>query len=509
MNEQQHPDPLDAERYFGSRLLLAAGALALIIGATFFFKLAFENGWIGTSGRVALGLIAGSALMVWSDRVRATLNHLFSESVTALGACVLYLSLWAAGNGFHLVPITVSFAAMVLLTGTLIVLALRRNSEITAALGLVGGFLTPTLTYSGTPDWINLYSYIALLSGALIFVPPNRGWKLVTPAAFVLTQLYFFSGLFAYQTHAAGAPPVMILISFATLYLAIFNWGPVRKTLAHERVSATDVMLVLLSAGAYYGTLHATLYAEHRLALTAAIVVLSFAYVALAYLEPFTRTLFATIALTLSTGGVAVAFDGHAITAIWAIDGALLAWAGCSMRLPIARLFAFIAFICGLGHLALAFPEGGAYLFNERFVTLVLFGMSLAVARVAGDRYRAQLTGGEQYLFTATEALANIFIAGALSDQLWAWSRGNELAITLAWAIYGMGLLIAGFASHSQYRRMQALILLACAFMKAFVVDLNTVDPAVRIISFLVIGAVLLGGSYWYFRMCAQSGGAE
>ena len=192
MNEQQHPDPLDAERYFGSRLLLAAGALALIIGATFFFKLAFENGWIGTSGRVALGLIAGSALMVWSDRVRATLNHLFSESVTALGACVLYLSLWAAGNGFHLVPITVSFAAMVLLTGTLIVLALRRNSEITAALGLVGGFLTPTLTYSETPDWINLYSYITLLSGALIFVPPNRGWKLVTPAAFVLTQLYFF-----------------------------------------------------------------------------------------------------------------------------------------------------------------------------------------------------------------------------------------------------------------------------------------------------------------------------
>src|SRR5471032_2672484 len=102
----------DAEGFFGGRVLLAGGAVTLLLGIAFFIKYAFDNGWIGPSGRVAIGMIAGIALVAAGQRFERTSTALFAGVLTGLGGGVLYLSLWAAGSDFHLVPIVVSFSAM-------------------------------------------------------------------------------------------------------------------------------------------------------------------------------------------------------------------------------------------------------------------------------------------------------------------------------------------------------------------------------------------------------------
>src|SRR5580704_13658030 len=91
------PEPqADLESRIGSHWLNRIGIAALLIGIAYFLKFAFDNNWIGPAGRVAIGLLAGIAVIVWSERFRAKGYRAFSYSLKAVGIGALYLSLWAA-----------------------------------------------------------------------------------------------------------------------------------------------------------------------------------------------------------------------------------------------------------------------------------------------------------------------------------------------------------------------------------------------------------------------------
>lgn len=96
------PDSL--ERRIGSQWLNRVGVVAVLVGVSYFLKLAFDNGWIGPGLRVLSGLIAGVGLFWWSERFRRPNSLAFSYSLKAVGTGILYLSLWASFQLYHLVP---------------------------------------------------------------------------------------------------------------------------------------------------------------------------------------------------------------------------------------------------------------------------------------------------------------------------------------------------------------------------------------------------------------------
>jgi len=55
-------------------------------------------------GRVLIGLVAGAALIAWSERFRNRGYAVFSYSLKAIGSGTLYLSLWAAFSLYQLLP---------------------------------------------------------------------------------------------------------------------------------------------------------------------------------------------------------------------------------------------------------------------------------------------------------------------------------------------------------------------------------------------------------------------
>jgi uncharacterized membrane protein len=70
-----------------------------------------------------------------------------------------------------------------------------------------------------------------------------------------------------------------------------------------------------------------------------------------------------------------------------------------------------------------------------------------------------------------------------------------------AWfMLYGAILLATGFARRSAFLRWQALVLLAVSIAKVFLVDVSELAEGYRILSFLGLGALLLGVSYVYQR---------
>ncbi len=58
---------VDLESIIAGRWLNRVGIVALLLAVAFFLKYAFDNDWIGPAGRVAIGLLFGAALLVFSQ----------------------------------------------------------------------------------------------------------------------------------------------------------------------------------------------------------------------------------------------------------------------------------------------------------------------------------------------------------------------------------------------------------------------------------------------------------
>ncbi|HSB08308.1 MAG TPA: DUF2339 domain-containing protein [Blastocatellia bacterium] len=76
----------------------------------------------------------------------------------------------------------------------------------------------------------------------------------------------------------------------------------------------------------------------------------------------------------------------------------------------------------------------------------------------------------------------------------------QQLSLSLVWAIYGGAMLAVGIARRSKLLRMMALALLGLTIFKVFLFDLSSLEKLYRIISFIVLGAILLAVSFLYQR---------
>jgi uncharacterized membrane protein len=84
----------------------------------------------------------------------------------------------------------------------------------------------------------------------------------------------------------------------------------------------------------------------------------------------------------------------------------------------------------------------------------------------------------------------------------------RQLSLSLIWALYGIGMVVTGFVRRFQPVRVMALGLLAVTVLKVFLLDLSFLATPYRVLSFIVLGGVLVGVSYLYQRQ-ARSSAAE
>ncbi|HVF45889.1 MAG TPA: DUF2339 domain-containing protein [Pyrinomonadaceae bacterium] len=85
----------------------------------------------------------------------------------------------------------------------------------------------------------------------------------------------------------------------------------------------------------------------------------------------------------------------------------------------------------------------------------------------------------------------------------------KQLSLSVIWALYGAGLLVAGGLWRVKLLRVLALALLSLTTLKVFFWDLSSLDRAYRIVSFIVLGAILLAVSYLYQKSQQRAAAGE
>src|SRR5258708_820363 len=74
----------------------------------------------------------------------------------------------------------------------------------------------------------------------------------------------------------------------------------------------------------------------------------------------------------------------------------------------------------------------------------------------------------------------------------------RDFTFSALWMAYGAMLMVVGFWRRSAFVRWQALALIAFTIGKVFLYDVSELDRGFRIVSFIVLGALLLAISFLY-----------
>lgn len=249
----------------GANWLSKLGIAALAVATASFLKYAFDSGWIGPTGRVAMGLVGAGVLIGLGQYLLPRPRYRAYAQVLMSGGIIIYfLSVFAAFSFYGLIGWPTAFAALALGALAASAVATANRTEAVAALCLLGAFLTPVLLQedggAGASRLAKLYSYLIGVNVWSALLVRARGWHGLTLLSFGATWLIFYGSLW-------GRPMEPLLFEAFALAFLLFTCYGGAAALAREAKPSPEVgqlavaMLVLgclafavISVPILYGT---------------------------------------------------------------------------------------------------------------------------------------------------------------------------------------------------------------------------------------------------------------
>jgi uncharacterized membrane protein len=389
-------------------------------------------------------------------------------------------------------------------------IAVRWSSPLVAALGILGALLAPVLVDAGTEGVTLAFMTIALVSavGVLLW----QRWNWLATAAYLVSVPQLL--IWLEDTHrddVALALPVLLL--FWALYVVAAIGYELRVPAAGLRASSAILLLgnALLSAGAGWYMLDDT---GHGGLATAWVVGLAVAHVALgggAFRSRVSREVAAlaiAVGMGLSAVGLALALDGPALVAGWAVEAAVLAWVARRTGERRAELGVTVFLALAAAHV-LTFDAPPAALLDgvddlpRALVALAVFAAAALFAsrqddgRSAERRLVLEAAAATALVYAGSVAIVDLATTGQPVEP----GQTPQVLLSGFWSVLGLAALVIGLLRDDRRFRVGGLALLGVAVLKVFLYDLAALESIYRVLSFVALGLLLLAAAYAYQRI--------
>jgi len=147
---------------------------------------------------------------------------------------------------------------------------------------------------------------------------------------------------------------------------------------------------------------------------------------------------------------------------------------------------------------------GGGYSFQLALMRLLDFAAIIGFLLFAFRRLSTnnETTGNiRQWLGGAALVLLFTFLSLEINSMLYQYVPGlRSGGVSILWSIFGLSLVFAGIKRQISAFRLVGLALFALVAWKVFFIDLARLDQIYRIIAFIVLGMLALGGAFFYMR---------
>jgi uncharacterized membrane protein len=513
------------EIHVGQKWLLIVGILTMVFGVGYFLKYSFEQGWVGPAGRVAMAYLWGIAFLVVGDRFRAKNLERFGLPLIGGGIAVLYFSTFAAFQLYHLFDQTASFSIMVLITVLACTLAVYYDTKWLAVMGLIGGFLTPVLLSTGQDNQIALMTYMTVLNLGLLGVAFYKKWDLLNTLGLIFTYLLYSAWHVQHYQDSKFWPAILFLNVFYLIYTFVPFTYQVRKG---GRSDERELVLMGINAFIAFGYGFFMIRGLYGVAWVSVITIF-YASVFLSMatylsrkgmqsLDVFVVLLAKSMLFLIIT--IPVLFSGHWITVFWSAQGLVLVWMAVKLeRRSLAAGGYALLLVSVLKFLLHDYSEvfhvnvdywfairgGYAYLILERLMTTAFLLITTAAAGIFAKRapgnVRVSESGDVSLIFLAFGIV--LFIALTIETSSFFYDyllQARFAATSVLWTLFSVVLMLIGFRMNSAAVRKISFGLFLFVALKVFLFDMSNFSTPYRIISFIILGLVLVCTSYLYYR---------
>ncbi len=504
------------ETRLGSQVFNLIGIVALIFGASWALKLAIEHGLLGPAARILIGLGVGAGIILWSEAFRKKSLAAFCSSLKAVGTGILYLSLWAAFQLYNLFPAPVALGAMVLVTAWNAFMALTQDDELIAAYALIGGLLTPVLLSTGGDHETFLFSYLACIVAAVVYLQRTRPWSRLLIPTFLAVAAYF-TGYYSSFFHNSrlrewdtqSTETAVYLLIFGTLFALFSTRWWARET--YPTPGPLTPVLIPLANAAFVAFALYSIFQDsgQHAALPWLMAALAAVYLGLMRLQgsPLAAAIHLACAVVFLTIAIPLKLSGHSLTTAWLVEGLVLYWASTRFQAEgdaldgksssqILSVLAAAGYALGLASVLAHWTWNWTRFPPPDFFNANLGSALVAVTVLAGAAWLAHreqsallridlrvFTGALSAIVAVALLLTLREIAAASPYDLLHPAFANP---DFATALVGLSLIAAvAWFAHSEYRQYQAGLVQLLSAVSLVLFNLVALLTGVREISAL------------------------
>jgi uncharacterized membrane protein len=481
----------DQERLW-INILHKIGIVALIIGVGLFLKYAFP--YIGLWGRIAIGLLIGTALLYTGEKLMKGYGH-YALGISSCGIVILYFSFYAASAFYNLIHPATTFLLMVLVTVTGVLLSLRYDSSVISFIAVTGAFLTPYVFRGGeiTPlALVILFLYLALINGWILTVTKLKEWKWLNILAFSLTAMMLLTTI----KYASESGYPWVFLTFSTVFFALFFYIP-------RKENAESFIIIFLNPFLYYFVLWFVTYKMNPYIAGTLALALSVFY----YYEGTRTERKNTLELAWSFTALSVFFLTIAIpiflksnwsTFAWAVEGTAILSLGRKEK--VLKVLSFV--LLGIAVFKMFFIdyfllELFPFFFNSIIVIICVF---VCAKFLSGEKEgkNKEITAFLNILGMLLVFWFTLTGTDKFFDEFSHLEEMSSLVISILWGTYALVLFLAGIIKESPHVRNAGFLMASLTIIKVFFHDLSYLETTYRILSLVVLGIILLTISFIY-----------
>jgi len=368
----------DLEKFIGENLINKIGIAILVIGIGFFVKFAIDQDWINEVGRVFIGIVCGAILVGFAHYTRNSFRS-FSSVLVGGGMAIFYLTIAIAFHEYKLMPQSIAFVIMVIITIFSVILSIIYDRKELAVLALIGGFTSPFMLSTGSGNYQVLFTYVLILNIGMIVLSYFKRWNIINVISFAFTILLY--GAWLIKTFTFDLEPSKAHIGamlFASLfYLTFFTMNIINNIKENKAFLAFQLSILIVNTFLYYSAgmfilkgIHGGLY-QGLFTILIATFNFIFAYVLFKNKKVDANLVYLLIGLVLTFVSLSapIQLEGNYITLFWAAEAVLLLWLSQKSGIRIMKLGSCI--ITFLMVISLVMDWNNVYLINMELIPIV------------------------------------------------------------------------------------------------------------------------------------------
>jgi uncharacterized membrane protein len=535
--DRNHSIDASIENIIGQSVLAYVGGLVLFGAILLFLRFTFVQPWLQPENRVYISMIVGGVMLAAGQYFYHSRMRPLAAAITAIGLATFMAAIFAANMMYtpEVLRRGPAFACMVIVGAAGVGLAFQLRMQSLAVLGLLGMYLAPLLLKVPKADPNPLWVYLSCvtLAGLAICFYRRRWLWLRGVAVMALAVPLYFDGL---STSFAWMTLCVALGVYGVLTGSVLARNVVVAVLAllslHVMaVNSTDPML--RDGGVSLPNLVVTPWM--MIAGMTALLAMFMAWLAskdpVVKVRGYVRPIGAALACIAIGTVLWYALTLFFLKDLQLITLASLAWIfgllglgrlllnnddapmiETSITVLIGATCAkWMLFDLGIGmpgnpfgHMTLPGTDvilpPVANLFVLNGVLIILAFRSTRILRELGPQFFGWLITALAFFASNVELVRIVDLTlAAQASNADAWLVKN-ICVSIFSALFALGIIVVGFTRHYPPARWVALVLFAATVVKVLVVDMAKVDNSLRILSFTVIGLLLLIVSFMYHK---------